>query len=113
MPHFVIEYSRGVEDRHDIKEMMQIAFDAGVATNEMTADALKVRTKAYDDFLMENDTHSFVHVTVFLLSGRTEEQKLHIGGMLHSRLDAFLTSVTSLTVDIRDMNRPVYQKRVL
>ncbi|MDX1738834.1 MAG: 5-carboxymethyl-2-hydroxymuconate Delta-isomerase [Alphaproteobacteria bacterium] len=112
MPHFVIEYSRDVAEKADMQEVMRAAFDAGVATGEMSAEALKVRARAYDEYVMHEEGKSFVHMTVFLLEGRDEAQKDKIGSMLLGALTGALTSVNSISIDIRDMDAKAYQKVV-
>ena len=113
MPHFVIEYSRDLEKSYDIPKVMQIAYDTGVASGEVQAADIKVRAQPYDYFRILNPSDSFLHVTVFLLDGRTDEQKEHISLLLLQNLVEYLQAVTSVSVDIRDMNRVAYKKRVL
>lgn len=113
MPHFVIDYSRDVEVRFDINKVMQIAHDSGVASGVMQADDIKVRARPYDFYRLMNEGDSFLHVTVFLLDGRTNEQKEHVALILRENLQSLLIDVTSISVDIRDMNRLAYKKRIL
>lgn len=113
MPHFVIEYSRDVEASFDINKVMQITYDSGVSSGVMQASDIKVRARPYDYYRLVNDGDSFLHVTVFLLGGRTNEQKEHVALTLRENLQSYLTDVTSVSVDIRDMNRQAYKKRVL
>lgn len=113
MPHFVIEYSRDVEDHYDIKKVMQIAYESGVKSGVMQAVDIKVRAKPYDHYRMLNDDDSFVHTTVFLLAGRTDEQKEHVALTLRKNLTNYLTQITAVSIDIRDMNPVAYKKRLL
>ncbi|MTI10472.1 5-carboxymethyl-2-hydroxymuconate Delta-isomerase [Curvivirga aplysinae] len=113
MPHFRIEYSRDVEERHDIGDAVKNAFAAGVKTGEMTADALKVRATPYDHHMINVDGGSFVHMTVYLLEGRTVEQKDKIGNILLESLSESFSTVTSVSIDFRDMEAAAYKKRVL
>jgi 5-carboxymethyl-2-hydroxymuconate isomerase len=113
MPHFVIEYSRDVEEDYDINQVMQIAYDVGVKSGVMTPADIKVRARPYDHFRILNEGDSFVHVSVFLLAGRTDEQKLHVSELLRDCLQSYLSMVTSISIDIRDMDPQAYKKRVL
>lgn len=113
MPHFVIEYSRDVEESYDISKVMQIAFDAGLESQTMDAANIKVRARPYDHYKLLNEGDSFVHVSVYMLDGRTDEQKAHVAVILRKRLEAYLLKVTSISVDIREMNSFAYKKRVL
>lgn len=113
MPQLVIEYSRDVEEKHDLDEIMQAAFEAGVASGEMNPPDIKVRARPYDHYRLANEGDSFLHMTVFLLTGRDDIQKQHVGKLLMERLEPLLGDVTTVSIDLRDMNRDVYQKRVL
>ncbi len=113
MPHFVIEYSREIETDFDINKVMQITYDSGVASGVMQASDIKVRARPYDYYRLFNEDDSFLHVTVFLLDGRTNEQKEQVAEILRENLQSYLADVTSISVDIRDMNRQAYKKRVL
>lgn len=113
MPHFVIEYSRDVEAEYDIGKIMQIAFEAGVASGEMQGADIKVRAHAYDHYRLLNAGDSFLHLSVFLLAGRTDAQKEHIALLQRAALTDYLTAVTAVSIDIRDMNTVAYKKRLL
>ena len=113
MPHFVIEYSREVEAKYDINKVMQIVYDSGVASGVMQASDIKVRARPYDFYRLLNEGDSFLHVTAFLLDGRTNKQKESVALILRENLQLYLNDVTSISIDIRDMNREAYKKRVL
>ena len=113
MPHFVVEYSRDLEVDYDINKIMQIAYDSGVASGVMQAIDIKVRACPYDFYRLVTEGGSFLHVTVFLLDGRTDAQKEHVAVILRENLQGYLAGVTSVSVDIRDMNGQAYKKRVL
>ena len=113
MPHFVIEYSCDVEESYDINKVMQIAFDSGVESGVMQAPDIKVRARPYDHYRLLNEGDSFLHVSVFMLAGRTDDQKEHVALILRENLQTYLVDVTSVSIDIRDMNTQAYKKRVL
>lgn len=113
MPHFVIEYSRDVEDRYDPDRIMQIAFDSGVESGVMQAEDIKVRARPWDHYRLRDDGDSFVHVGVYLLAGRSDDRKEHLATILRENLQAWLVDVTSISIDIRDMNPQAYKKRLL
>jgi 5-carboxymethyl-2-hydroxymuconate isomerase len=113
MPHFIIDYSRDVEMRYDVKKIMQTAFEAGVESAVMQGADIKVRARAFDHYRMANEGDSFVHVWVYLLEGRTDDQKEHVALILREKLQAYLVDVTSISIDIRDMNAQAYKKRLL
>ncbi len=113
MPHFVIEYARDIENRYDINKVMQIAFDSGVESGVMQGVDIKVRARPYDHYRLANEGDDFLHVGVFLLQGRTDDQKEQIAVILRKNLQSYLVDVASISIDIRDMNPQAYKKRVL
>ncbi|WP_169569315.1 5-carboxymethyl-2-hydroxymuconate Delta-isomerase [Sneathiella limimaris] len=113
MPHFVIEYSREVENQADMVDIMDVTFQAGLDSGIMNAKDIKVRARPYDFFKLVEDGQTFLHVTVFLLDGRTDEVKENLALLLRERLAEKLPSVSSVSIDICDMNRTAYKKRVL
>lgn len=113
MPHFIIDYSRDLERDYDINKVMQIAFDSGVASKVMQGADIKLRARPFDHYRLLNATDSFLHVTVFLLEGRSDAQKESISLLLRQNLVEYLAEVTSVSIDIRDMNPHAYKKRVL
>lgn len=113
MPHFVIEYSRPLENTLDLNKVMQIAFESGVQSGAMQAPDIKVRAIPYDYFRLEGGIDTFMHVSVYLLEGRTAEQKEHLSILLRQNLGDACPQIGSLSIDIRDMDPIAYKKRLL
>jgi len=113
MPHFVIEFSRSVENRYDVSEIMEVAFDAGVSSSIMKAEDIKVRAIAYDHFRLDGGMTSFFHLGAYLLAGRTPQQKEHFSTLIRSRLADHFPAIESISIDIRDMDPIAYKKRLL
>jgi 5-carboxymethyl-2-hydroxymuconate isomerase len=113
MPHFVIEYSRGIEERVDLDAVMAAAYEAGAESGIMNPDDIKVRAIAYDTFRFAGNIESFVHVTISLLEGRSDPQKEHLAVLLRERLARCCPDIDSISIDVRDMNATAYKKRLL
>lgn len=113
MPHVVIEYSREIEKKADIAKIMDIAFKATSSTGAINTNDIKVRAIPYDHYKLEPDGAMFVHLTLSLLEGRSDSQKEDISINIREELSGFLPFVTSISIDIRDMNPSAYKKRLL
>ncbi len=113
MPHFVIEYSREIEAQSDIDQLMDAVLGVATDSGIMNPVDVKIRARPYDHFLMPEKGQTFLHVTIFLLEGRTDAQKEQLSISLRSRLTELLSTVTSVSIDVRDMNPVAYKKRVL
>jgi 5-carboxymethyl-2-hydroxymuconate isomerase len=111
MPHIVIEYSR--EDAFDVQEVMLALHESAAATGVMQAEDLKIRATVFDDYLLAGVRDSFVHVSVYMLEGRSPERKVAVSEALRATLVELLPETHSVSVDIRDMDAVAYKKRLL
>jgi len=112
MPHLVIEYSEGALDQGGISSLMERLFETAWRTGVMKSEDVKVRARGYSEFLVAGKRDSFVHLSVYLLVGRTPEQKVELSTRLRQTMTEQCLDVTSLSVDIRDMDPIAYKKRL-
>jgi 5-carboxymethyl-2-hydroxymuconate isomerase len=113
MPHFIIEYARKMEHELSIAEVMGVVFSAGARSGVMQPVNIKVRAMPFDHVRLEGGLTTFVHVTAFLLAGRTPAQKEYLADLIRHDLAQGFSSVESISVDIRDMDPAIYKKRLL
>ena len=113
MPHFVIEYGREVEEQIHLSKLLEITYQVGASSGLMMPEDIKVRAHPYDHYKMAGAKDTFVHTTVFLLEGRTDEQKEKLSITLRSEQAKLMPGVTAISIDIRDMNDTAYKKRLL
>lgn len=113
MPHFVFEYAREIEQRADLNAVMEGLYEAGCECGFMQPEDIKVRAIAVDHFRLRKAGETFVHVTISMLEGRTDQQKEKLSIIAREKLSKLLPWVTSLSFDVRDMNDVAYKKRLL
>ena len=113
MPHCVIEYSSVVAEQVLIETLMAVVHDAAFSSGLFPEYDIKTRAVAYDHFRTGQTNDSFVHVNVHLLSGRTDEQKSDLSEKILAAIEPLLPQVVSVGVEIIDMHRASYRKRVL
>ncbi len=113
MPHFVLEYARPVEETADMAEIMDTVFQAAADSGIMDPADIKVRAVPYDHYRLRAPGETFLHVGAFLLAGRTDSQKEDLAVRVRAALAERLPQVTSISIDVRDMNRTAYKKRLL
>ncbi|MDB5655478.1 MAG: 5-carboxymethyl-2-hydroxymuconate isomerase [Tardiphaga sp.] len=113
MPHIVIEHSTDGHAQFDASALMQALHDAAAGTGVVQAADLKIRALAYADYLVAGQRDGFCHVSLYLLEGRTPEQKVMLSEALRTALVQWLPQTKSLSVDIRDMDAVAYKKRLL
>ena len=74
---------------------------------------IKTRASGFA-FHRTGQTHdSFVHVAIHLLDGRDDAQKSNLSECVLARIEPMLPGVISVGVEICDIHRASYRKRVL
>ena len=113
MPHCVIEYSEGVDDVVDIDDLVGAVHAGAFASDLFPEYDIKTRAVAYRHHRTGQTRDSFVHVTVHLLDGRSDAQKAMLSERVLARIEPLLPKVVSVGVEIADMHRASYRKRLL
>ena len=113
MPHIVIEHSTEGHGHFDADALMRALHEAAAGTGVVQAADLKIRAMAFADYLVAGTRDGFCHVSLYLLEGRSPEQKVQLSEALRAAMVALLPQTKSLSVDIRDMDAVAYKKRLL
>jgi 5-carboxymethyl-2-hydroxymuconate isomerase len=113
MPHVIIEYSEDVAEEADIDSLVGAAHDGAMDSGLFPEYDIKTRATSYRYHRTGQTRDSFVHVAVHLLDGRTDEQKTQLSEALLARIEPLLPRVASVGVEILDIHRASYRKRVL
>lgn len=95
-----------------VREILLQLHRAAASTGVVRAEDLKIRAQAFDDYLVAGEQKSFFHVTLYMLAGRTPQQKEALSVEIRKALVELLTDAHSLSVDIRDMDPDAYKKRL-
>ena len=111
MPHCVIEYSSGLEKVIDMSQLMIKLQFVIVASQLFDPSAVKLRAIKYQDYMIAHDLQHFLHVSLKILSGRSQDKKILLSKQMLEvvRQLAPMTGVAS-TVEIHDMDPELYQK---
>lgn len=108
MPHCIIEHSQTINAQTLIDAVHQGAIDSQL----FDTAAIKTRTISYEYHRCDDHVDHFVHVNCKILSGRTDKQKDELSKAVLKRLaDCGLENI-SITVEISDLNRACYSKKV-
>ena len=113
MPHLIIEYSEDVAEMVDIGVIVDAAHDGAMASDLFPEYDIKTRAIGYRHHRTGQTRDSFLHVTVHLLDGRSDDQKAMLSEAVLGRIEPLLPRVASVGVEILDMHRASYRKRVL
>lgn len=108
MPHCIIEYSQNLEQEVPPLDWMESVQLACMNTNLFNANDIKLRAIPYKHFIVGGGQDAFVHVTIRLLSGRTQLQKRELSQSVLNALNSFSLEQVSLSVEITDMENESY-----
>lgn len=113
MPHVIIEHSEDVAGQIGIDELLGAVHDATMRSGLFPEYDIKTRAIAYQYHRTGQTRDSFVHVAVHLLDGRNDEQKSALSDVILAAIEPLLPRVASVGVEITDIHRASYRKRVL
>jgi 5-carboxymethyl-2-hydroxymuconate isomerase len=113
MPQLIIEHSNALLNDMDIKDALQITLDCCGRMDFINKDDIKVRLLPYSHCVAGDGRTCFIHVTVYLLDGRPDALKEILSRALLEDLAERFSAAQSISVDIRDMNRVCYKKRLV
>jgi 5-carboxymethyl-2-hydroxymuconate isomerase len=111
LPHIVCHYSVG-QRMPPVHDILLALHHAAASTGVVKAEDLKLRAQAFDDYLVAGEQRSFFHITLYMLAGRTPQQKETLSVEIRKALVELLADTHSLSVDIRDMEPDAYKKRL-
>ncbi|CUH47282.1 5-carboxymethyl-2-hydroxymuconate Delta-isomerase [Ruegeria atlantica] len=112
MPHVTLEFSKGIEQIHDVQAICDQLFALLAEHREFDAETIKVRAIPIEYYRIGTDPQSFVHATLLLMQGRDEATRSELNAAILEFLSAALPEVGSITVQDVQMNRTSYVKRL-
>ncbi|GHF27843.1 hypothetical protein GCM10017044_23740 [Kordiimonas sediminis] len=113
MPHIIIEYSADIEKSESAQKLMQTAHDVAMESGQFGEADIKVRTLRFDQALVGGKPDSFLHVTVQLLDGRTDDVKKALTMAMIDGYSRLNLKLGCLSANAQDTIRAVYSKTTL
>lgn len=116
MPHCIIEYSKPLEELIAIDELLKTVHRGALASGLFEEADIKTRAIAYANFQIGTDeanTASFAHITIRLLSGRSDTQKSNASRAVLQAVADLNAPIDSITVEVVEMPKGAYLKRLL
>jgi 5-carboxymethyl-2-hydroxymuconate isomerase len=118
MPHLTIEITNNIElDQH---RLLTNANAALLASGEFNEPDIKARCIVLHTFRQgtQERRDGFIHATLSILSGRTDEVKTALAETVRDVIAAEVKTDAcgigiQISVDVRDMQRAIYGKAVL
>jgi 5-carboxymethyl-2-hydroxymuconate isomerase len=113
MPHIIIDFSNDIADQVEMDALLDAVHRGAMDSNLFPEYDIKTRALGYEFHRTGQTRDSFLHVAVHLLSGRSDEQKSMLSECVLARIEPLLPHVISVSVEIYDIHRESYRKRVL
>tara|TARA_R110000764_G_scaffold87984_1_gene168941 strand:- start:650 stop:1012 length:363 start_codon:yes stop_codon:yes gene_type:complete len=113
MPHCILEYSQNLEQEVPPVDILEAIKGACVASAIFSVEDIKLRSVPYKSFITGGQEDAFIHVTLRMLSGRTCEQKKRLSHLVLESLTKFSLKDVSFSVEVCDMDRDTYAKKVI
>jgi 5-carboxymethyl-2-hydroxymuconate isomerase len=112
MPHVMIECSENMLDALRQKDVAKQTYDVMQQSGLFKAPEIKVRIHAAADSYIgpEGRKGSFVHAQIFVTEGRPLEIVKNLAASLFAALRQALPEVGTVTVDVTQRNKEIYQK---
>ncbi len=113
MPHLILEYSESIAQTMRSSHIVDKGHAVMLASGLFQPGAVKTRSHEAAIFAVgeRRDETGFLHALVYLMEGRTPEQKQALSEALFNVFDPIVPAGYSLTVDIRDLDKSCYRKR--
>ncbi|MDC0610091.1 5-carboxymethyl-2-hydroxymuconate Delta-isomerase [Vibrio sp.] len=112
MPNLIMEYTNSVDERSNVQLLLEELHQGMMDSELFEISSIKSRAIRLNQWLIgeHQDREDFIHVTVELLKGRTDEEKGRLAEKLIQILAKNAVHIESLTVNIRDME-PLYFRK--
>ncbi|GAA5002506.1 5-carboxymethyl-2-hydroxymuconate Delta-isomerase [Acinetobacter puyangensis] len=119
MPHVIVEQSANIKKLNAIDLLTKINQTLFATGSIAQRNDIKARLRVDQDFVIGagHNNQAYIHVKIYLLSGRTLEQKQQISHDVLDVLQQFEDFDANqlevqLCVEIIEMDRTVYQKQL-
>ncbi len=111
MPHCVVEYSSDLEQANNITVLMQMIQDVMANSELFDIKTIKIRAIPISTYLIGGKVIPFIHSTVRILTGRTDQQKQLLSQKILETISNEFIAIDNITVDIIEINPNTYGKK--
>ena len=111
MPHFIIEYAAPSVPAPE--NLVKAVFQAACDSQLFTQKDIKVRSYPCNHFMSGHGEDDFIHVTGYLIAGRSAQQKKHLNQLILNTLILACPECANVSVDARDLDPNTYSKKVI
>lgn len=113
MPHCIIEHSKELENLISPIKLIEAVHQGTFKSGLFQEKDIKSRAISFEHYQVGDTKLDFVHVTVRILSGRSEKQRKALSNSVLAELNKINLSSTSLTVEICKIEKESYAKLIV
>lgn len=113
MPHVIIEYADILEAQITRKNLINAIHQTVENSGLFNAGDIRSRTQSFDKFRLGVPQHSFLHITIKLLAGRTDEQKLKLTQSVIETVKQLSLTDVLVSCECVDIHKASYQQIAL
>ena len=113
MPHCIIEYSKTLNTRVEARRLVEVVHKAVLESALFEPSHIRVRACVYEEHVIGYPVHDFIHVTLKILCGRTQQQKKDLAERVLGELDSIGLTSISLSVEVVDIERETYSRKIV
>ncbi|NRD72451.1 5-carboxymethyl-2-hydroxymuconate Delta-isomerase [Shewanella sp. VB17] len=113
MPHCIVEYSTDLEERFNPSVLVDLVYQGAFSSKLFEGPDIKIRALPYVYYQTGERKQAFIHVSIRLLEGRTQDKKMKLSNLVLEKLTLLDLEQTSLTVEIIDIERASYAKKLV
>ncbi|MHA6494121.1 5-carboxymethyl-2-hydroxymuconate Delta-isomerase [Pseudomonas borbori] len=111
MPHCLIEGSSSLTRLIEPAELVRLVDSCATASELFGPGEVKVRLALYEHFSVGGAQKDFVHLIFYILSGRTQAQKVALSRRIVRALVERLPAVNAISLDVRDIERESFSNK--
>jgi len=114
MPHIIIECSQNIVSELEAVDVCKLTYDMLVDANLFSPNDIKSRIHSVSNFYVgpKGKAGSFVHVVIQILEGRDLVIRQELAKSMFNKLNQLFSHADSVTVDLEELSKDTYQKRM-
>lgn len=110
MPHVVVDYSANLSAAVKEKQLLKKLHKVMLESTLFSADAVKLRSQAFEEYLLPEGKEEFLHVNAAILEGRPDDKRALLSDALFAVIQSSMPQTAQLSVNIHEMDALTYRK---
>lgn len=92
---------------------MQAVYEVAEATGLFAVNDIKARLRPYQYFKLGKGKRDFIHISGYIMEGRSSEQKENLSRKIIERLNEMFPAISILSINIGEFEKATYSNKAL